>query len=133
MAIDAHRAIAILAAIAFAIVGLSHLVRAHAWLHYFAALRARGDAGAIEVALLNLPLGLLIVAFHDVRAGAGLVLTVIGWALLLKATLYLVFPAIATRALERVRAWQLRFAGVLMLGFALWLSRYAQTLAAAGI
>ena len=71
-----------------------------------------------------MPLGLLLLAFHPVWSGPGLLVTLVGAALTLKGLLYFLWPGLALRSLARVteeRAWQFRVAGLfgLLLGLAM--------------
>ena len=52
------------------------------------------------VAILNLIFGSIIVAFHSVWAGIPLVLTVLGWANVVKSLLYFTFPAFGLSKLK---------------------------------
>ena len=70
-----ERAIQIYAVINLTIVGLSHVVRPHAWVDYFAWLRERREAGVFVAAFMSLIFGSVIVAFHNVWSGIPLVLT----------------------------------------------------------
>jgi len=90
------------------IVGLSHILQPRAWVDFFSHLRERGAAGVFVVALLHVPLGVLVVAFHQRFTGLALVTTVIGWSSILKATIYFLFPRIGLNSLGMVtpqRAW----------------------------
>jgi hypothetical protein len=90
------------------VVGLSHILEPRAWVEFFTLLRQRGAAGVFVLALLHLPLGLLIIAFHPRFSGLAMVTTLIGCGWTIKATLYLLFPRIGLRSLERItpqRAW----------------------------
>jgi uncharacterized protein YjeT (DUF2065 family) len=89
-----------LAAFVLFLTGLSHLVAPRAWLHLFGRIRAQEDAAGILLAAVHAPLGLLIAAMHPVWSGAGLLVTLIGWALLLKSLAYLLSPAHAMRVLD---------------------------------
>lgn len=114
-----------LTALAFVITGISHLTAPRAWAAFFIGLRERGEAGGLLNGWVSLPLGLLIVAFHPVWSGAGLLVTLIGWALTLKATLYFIWPGLALKSLAHVtpeRAGGFRAAGAvaIALGVAIW-------------
>jgi hypothetical protein len=119
-----------LAALVLLLTCLSHFAAPRAWAILFERIRAGGETAGLANAAIHLPLGLLIVAFHNVWSGWGALITLIGWALLLKGTLHLLFPAIAQRTLglpgegpEAERRY--RLAGVLMLPLAfvlLWLA-----------
>lgn len=95
-----ERAIQVYAIINFAAIGLSHAFRPRAWVAFFVYLRERGEAGVFATAFLSLIFGSLVVAFHNVWSGIPIVLTIIGWAQVLKATLYFAFPAFGLRRLQ---------------------------------
>ncbi len=92
-----------IAALSFLIIGLSHALQPRAWASFFIMLRSRGEAGAFITGLLSLTFGLLIVGFHNVWTGIPAVLTVIGWAQLVKASRYFLFPQAGLRTLSWVR------------------------------
>ena len=103
-----------LAALVFIILGLSHVAAARAWVRFFLDMRARGETAGLYNALVHGPLGLLIVAFHPVWSGPGLLVTLLGWGLAIKATLYFVWPGLAQKTMARLseeRAWEFRVAG----------------------
>ena len=113
-----------LAAMAFIVTGLSHIAAPRAWTRFFIIMRDQGEAAGLLNAYVHMPLGLLIVAFHPVWSGPGLLVTLVGCALTLKGILYLVRPGLALKSMERVteeRAWQFRVAGLfaLLLGLAI--------------
>ena len=92
-----------LTAIAFIVTGLSHLTAPGAWARFFIRMREQGEEGGLLNAYVSLPLGLLIVGFHPVWSGSGLLVTLIGWALTFKGTLYFIWPGLARRSLAHVR------------------------------
>lgn len=109
-----ERAIEVFAGLNFLIIGLSHLARPHVWVDFFIWLRGKGHAGVFVNGFLSLGFGAIIVAFHNVWSGWAMVLTIMGWAQVLKALLSFVFPQIGMRTLERVsheRAWEFMVAG----------------------
>lgn len=117
------------AAVLFLAVGLSHLLQPAAWVDFFQKLAERGRAGAVLEGFLYLPFGALIVGFHNVWRWPDVLLTLIGWAQVLKGTLRFVAPDVGLRAMRMVsldRLWQLRAAGVLSLGLSglLWYLRF---------
>lgn len=95
-----EEAIQLLALINFAVIGLSHVFQPHAWVQFFAVLRDRGEAGVFAVASLSLIFGSIVVAFHNVWSGIPLLLTVVGWAQVLKALVYFLFPSYGLRKLH---------------------------------
>jgi hypothetical protein len=124
-----EHAVQIYAIINLTVIGLSHVVRPRVWVDFFVFLRERGEAGVFAVAILNLIFGSIIVAFHNVWSGIPMVLTVLGWANVVKALLYFMFPAIGLRrfqALSHKRANLILGGGILflllagVLGYHVW-------------
>jgi uncharacterized protein YjeT (DUF2065 family) len=110
-----------LATLAFLINGLSHLAAPGAWARLFIAMRERGDIGGLLNAYLHFPMGILILAFHPVWSGRGLIVTLIGCALTFKGVLYLTWPSLALKSLAHVgeeRAGDFRIAGLFSLALA---------------
>lgn len=105
-----------LAAICILVTGLSHIIQPRAWAEFFIMLREKGKVGSLLCGLLHFPLGVIIVAFHNVWHGLPIVVTIIGWGLLLKSVLYLIYPRHGMRMLARVsveRSWEFVVAGVM--------------------
>ena len=105
-----------LAAICILVTGLSHIIQPRAWAEFFIMLREKGKVGSILAGLLHFPLGVIIVAFHNVWHGLPIVVTIMGWGLLLKSVLYLIYPTHGMRMLARVsleRSWEFVVAGVM--------------------
>src|SRR6185369_7846821 len=108
-----------LAIICFFIVGVSHIAQRRVWMRFFMDLHSKGEVGSFLNALLHFPLGVLIVSFHNVWHGLPIVLTLIGWGLVLKSFIYFVFPNRGVKMLARVtmeKSWALVVAGVFSLG-----------------
>ena len=108
-----------LAIICFFITGVSHIVQPRVWAQFFIDMHSKGLVGSFQNALLHFPLGVVIVSFHNVWRGLPIVLTLIGWGLVLKSFIYFVFPQLGTRTLGRVaveRSWEFIVAGVFSLG-----------------
>ena len=89
--------------LSYFVICLSHILQPRAWVRFFVNLREKGDAGIFVVAFLQLPLGAMIVSFHNVWTGIPAVVTVLGWANVLKGPLYFLFPAIGMKSIGRVR------------------------------
>lgn len=124
-----ERAIQIYAIVNLTIIGISHVSRPRVWVDFFIVLRNRGAVGVFAIGLLNLIFGSIIVAFHNVWSGLPLALTVLGWANVFKALLYLTFPEFGLRRfqdLSHERAHLVTIGGVFfllmagVLGFHLW-------------
>lgn len=112
-------AITKLTIICYFVIGLSHIFQPRVWAQFFIELRSKGEVGSFLNALLHFPLGVLIVSFHNVWHGIPLVLTLMGWGLVLKGLIYFVFPRHGMRMLARVsieRSWEFMVAGFFSLG-----------------
>lgn len=108
-----------LAIICFFMIGVSHIVQPRVWVRFFMDLHSKGEVGSFLNALLHFPLGVLIVSFHNVWHGLPVVLTLIGWGLVLKSFIYFVFPRHGVKMLARVTVEKSRefvVAGVFALG-----------------
>jgi hypothetical protein len=111
------RSIEIVAIILFGVVGLSHILQPKAWAEFFILLRGKGEAGAFMDGLLNLPLGAIIVGFHNIWSGIPVVLTLVGWGLLIKGLIRFCAPKQGLRMMARVsveRSWEFQVAGALL-------------------
>ena len=109
-----ERSVEVLAIILFGIIGLSHILQPKAWADFFILLRNKGEAGAFVDGFLNLPVAGIVVGFHNTWSGIPLVLTLVGWALLIKSLIRFCAPALAVRIMARVsleRAWEFQVAG----------------------
>ncbi len=110
-----ERSVEVLAIILFGVLGLSHIVQPKAWAEFFILLRGKGEAGVFVDGFLNLPLGAVIAAFHNVWSGFPLVLTLVGWGLLIKSLIRFCAPRQGLRMIARVsleRSWEFQVAGV---------------------
>ena len=80
-------------AVGFIVVGVSHVVHARRWADFFTGLE-RSPGTALVIGALTLPMGLFIALGHDVwGVELRVVVTLCGWAMVLKGALYLLFPA----------------------------------------
>ena len=108
-----------LAIICFFITGVSHIIQPRVWARFFMGMYSKGEVGSFQNALLHFPLGVLIVSFHNVWQGLPLMLTIIGWGLVLKSFIYFTFPGHGMKILARVsmeRSWEFVVAGVFSVG-----------------
>ena len=87
-----EQAIQVFALINLTVVGLSHVLQPRTWAEFFVGLRENGRAGVLAVGFMSLWFGSLIVAFHNVWSGLPIVLTILGWAQVLKGLLYFTAP-----------------------------------------
>src|SRR3954465_15505218 len=97
-----ERSVEILAVMLFAVIGVSHILQPRAWVEFFIMLRGKGEPGAFVDGFLNLPLGGLIVVFHNTWSGVRLLLTLVGWGLVIKGTIRFCAPKYALRMMARV-------------------------------
>lgn len=99
MDIALHVAVERMVAIALLLMGLSHALRPGLWGAFFTELFARpGAAAAVWVALFTLPWALLIVVAHNIWvADVPVIVTIIGWVMLVKCAIYLLFPGVPGR------------------------------------
>jgi uncharacterized protein YjeT (DUF2065 family) len=105
------------AVICFFLIGVSHIVQPRAWAEFFIRLREKGTTGSFINAWIHFPLGALTVAFHNVWHGIPAVLTVLGYAWVLKGFIYFVFPRYGLKVMGRVRlerAWEFVVAGFVL-------------------
>ncbi len=108
-------------AIFFLVSGLSHVFQPRVWVQFFIMLREKGEVGSFLNGFVHFPLGAFIVAFHNVWHGIPMIVTIIGWGLVLKSTLYFIFPRHGLRMLGTVkneRSWHFVVAGVLSVAVA---------------
>jgi uncharacterized protein YjeT (DUF2065 family) len=108
------RSVEVLAIILFGVFGLSHILQPKAWAEFFILLRGKREAGAFVDGFLNLPFGAIIVGFHNIWSGIPVVLTLVGWALVIKGLIRFCAPKVALRIMARVsveRSWEFQIAG----------------------
>lgn len=91
-----------LAIISFFVTGLSHIFQPRVWAQFFIELRNKGETGSFINAFIHFPLGALIVAFHNVWQGIPAILTLIGYAWVLKSLIYFVAPSVGLKSMSRV-------------------------------
>jgi hypothetical protein len=114
------RAVELFAAVHCVVIGLSHCLQPMVWVDFFSHLRDKGRAGVFVNGFLSLWFGSIVVAFHNVWEGWPVVLTLLGWAQVVKALVCFVLPQWGLRSLGRVRAeraHEFRYAGVVLLAF----------------
>ena len=110
-----------LTAICFLVTGLSHIFQPRVWVRFFILLREKQEVGSFLNGLVHFPLGAFIVAFHNVWHGLPMIVTIIGWGLVIKSTIYFVFPRHGMRMLATIsmeRSWHFVVAGVFSVALA---------------
>ena len=110
-----------LTALAFLLTGVSHVLQPRAWIRFFLGMRSHGEAAGLLNAYVHGPIGLLIVAFHNLWSWPEVIVTLIGWSLTLKAAVYFCWPQLALRTLDHLspdKAWKFRIAGVVAIAIA---------------
>jgi hypothetical protein len=103
-------------AIGMLIFGLSHLLMAGRWSELLSPRRER-KSGGLLLGAAGLPFGLAIVLGHSVWVwGLPLIVTVLGWLITLKCTIYLLVPWAHRWAMPKGQQMErgLRIAGSLM-------------------
>jgi uncharacterized protein YjeT (DUF2065 family) len=114
-----EEAIQKIAVISFFIIGLSHIFQPLLWTKFFIAIREKEETGAFINGFIHFPLGALIAAFHNVWQGIPIILTFIGYGLVLKGLICFVFPKLALKSLARVspeKSWEMVVAGIILIG-----------------
>jgi hypothetical protein len=97
---DGASAVQFIMVVASAIMGVSHIVRPAMWVEFFGYLHAQGTRGVvIRTFMLELWPAMLIVTLHQVWWGPGIVLTLYGWAQLIKVTISMLAPEIGLKSL----------------------------------
>ena len=104
----------------FGIIGLSHIVLPRVWVEFFVMLRERGYVGVFLSGMLSLMVGSIIVSLHNVWSGLAMLVTLIGWAQVIKGLVSLTVPSFGLNKMMRVsmeRAYEFQVAGALFLVF----------------
>ncbi len=121
MSMSTH--IELFCALHFVLIGLSHLFRHKEWAEVINKLERLESGGAFLSGMVSLTMGSVIVVFHNVWTEASVVLTVIGWAMVLKAAMWLLFPALGKKSLAQGQAMssnKLRVAGGALIALAVY-------------
>ena len=109
-----ERATEVFAVVNLLVIGVSHIVQPKGWVEFFVLLREHGRAGVFFNGMLSLMFGSILAAFHNVWTGLPMIVTVLGWAQVLKGLLSLTMPSIGLNKMMRVsmeRAWEFQVAG----------------------
>jgi hypothetical protein len=94
----------------FLLMGLSHLVQPRLWARFFEAVW-NTDLAAVIVPLVTLPIGLVLIAGHNVWVWDWpVILTIAGWGMTIKCAAYLLIPGLIDRqAVKKVATTPLNF------------------------
>lgn len=84
--------------------GLSQLYATRYWQSYYDFLSSLGQNGVRLNGVISLAAGGVVVAFHNVWAGPPLLLTLIGWLLLVESILCLAVPSAGLTGLSEMGA-----------------------------
>ncbi len=68
------------------------MIQPRVWAEFFIMLREKKEVGSFLNGLLHFPLGAVIVSFHNVWHGFPMIVTLMGWGLLVKSVIYLTYP-----------------------------------------
>jgi hypothetical protein len=74
--------------------------------------------GSFINGFITLPMGVIIISFHNVWTGVPVLLTVMGWAYILKTTIAFCIPSLGLRSMKRVERNNLnefRIGGIILL------------------
>ncbi len=121
-----EQATQVFVAVSLLVIGLSHVFQPKVWVAYYQALAAQGPPGAFVEGFLCLTFGGIVAGFHNVWRGPELVVTLLGWAQVLKGLGRFVAPSLGVRVMAKAsldRAWFFQIGGVLALllsGFVWW-------------
>ena len=117
-----EKSVEVLAIILLGVIGLSHLLQPRAWAQFFILLRGKGEAGAFVDGFLHLLPAGIIIGFHNVWSGGlSVLLTLLGYAFLIKSLLRFCIPKLALTVWARVsleRSWEFQVAGAGLLALA---------------
>ena len=119
--VDAPSGVEMIMLVACLLMGLSHLLQPQIWVEFFGQLRGRGSFGLVANSFINAAPAAVIVSLHQVWTGPAVMLTLYGWALLIKSGVSLLVPSVGLRsmALARHGDGAFRAAGVGLLAVAL--------------
>jgi len=99
---NASQAVELLIAVSLIVIGLSHIIAHKAWGEFFEKLVALGRPGAFANGFLTLVPGTIVVGFHQIWSGIPVIVTLLGWAWVIKGTLIFLYPDRGVRSMQRV-------------------------------
>jgi len=78
-------------------IGLSHAIQPKPWRDFFTLIKKSGVAGII-ITMYTLPVGLLIIAGHNIWVfDVPVIITICGWGMTIKSMIYALIPGRADR------------------------------------
>jgi hypothetical protein len=99
-----ENAIRIVMIVNLTVMGFSHVFAHCAWGEFFERLCQLGRPGAFAMGFLTLLVGSLIVGFHNVWTGIPIVLTLLGWAYVIKSLVIFIHPDWGVRSMQQVNS-----------------------------
>lgn len=114
-----------IAAVFLFLIGASHVAAPRAWVELIVLLRGKGALGSLLVGVLSLPMGVLVVGFHNVWHGPQLLLTLYGYWQLVRCLIFFCLPNLGVRLLggvDAARPQRYALAGLPLLGLSLILA-----------
>ena len=100
-----ERATELFVLITAVVISLSHILQARTWAELYAAMARQGRLGAFANGALSLAPGAAIVAGHGhVWSWPAAVLTLFGWALVIKSAVAFLAPELALRSMTQAGA-----------------------------
>ncbi|MBD0287949.1 MAG: hypothetical protein ICV79_21360 [Flavisolibacter sp.] len=115
------RGVELIVILSFFIIGASHVMHPQVWVQFFRMLIRQGHAGAFINGFITLPLGLLIVGFHNVWTFPEVIITVIGWSYIIKGYIAFCIPALGLKSMNSIltkTTLKARAVGIFMMVFA---------------
>jgi len=100
-----EQAVALMAGISFLVLGLSYFFNSGDWIAWIAHLQKQERRGSLTIGMINLLIGGFILGFHWQWQGLALVLTIVGVLATIKGTVYMLFPSLLPRLLERMEPY----------------------------
>ena len=95
-------------------VGLSHFFQPKIWIDFFELLHDKKNAGNLFNAMIALGMGSFVLSFHFIWTWPKILITFYGLALVIKGTIYMVFPKVGINAIRKVKSNQIKWIGLVM-------------------
>jgi len=96
-----EQAIVFMAGVNFLILGLSYFFHSDVWIAWIISIQKQKRRGSLIIGMIHLLIGTFILGFHWKWQGIALVLSMVGVFMVIKGTLYMLFPSL----LPKLLAW----------------------------